>query len=210
MLVNHVFTGDSTWVFQLLLGALWLVGPAVLIATYGQGEAARARSTRLGWLAVCLGGVGFVIGLGWFAAFLDLALGVAAISAARDDSQGFAAPVLPELRRLGATRFAVLFVMMAAISLASIAVPRARHAGTTGVPDRLTVCSRDYRGPAFHYDLKHIEQSGMQPIATAQVMWRNLEIWGETDGFLDQYCGIVVYLRTAPNDFRGYVLLGSP
>lgn len=199
-MLNHDFTGSWTWLFLVLLAVTCLAGPAVLLALTGTGMSAGVVVRRTAIASLSIGIIAIVMQLGWVATSFDLLLGYLGWRATGSSA-----------RSVGASRFLLVarkpaaLALIVAVSLGSVMLPRARHAGWTGTPDRVNICMHDFRGPGYTYDMTYMDQRNAHPVAVVPVLWRNYELWASSTS----KCGSAVYLRTGADQFRRYAVLGE-
>jgi hypothetical protein len=104
---------------------------------------------------------------------------------------------------LGATAVALLVVMY---------LTWAWHEAPWGAkPDRLHFCGRYFGYPGATVPKVRVQLEGDGRIGTVWTWQGRREVWGKRVTILGaDGCGTGLYLRTGPNAFQGYALLGGP
>ena len=79
-----------------------------------------------------------------------------------------------------------------------------------GLPERVHVCGRDYRGPAREQTLAAIRADGIEPVLVDTGVLASCPVGACTAVALPTACSTVVYVRVGDNAYVSYELLGGP
>ena len=79
-----------------------------------------------------------------------------------------------------------------------------------GLPDRVHVCGRDYRGPARVQTLAAIRADGIEPVLVDTGFFAPCPVGACTAVALPTPCATVVFIRVGDDAYVSYELLGGP
>ena len=119
-----------------------------------------------------------------------------------------------EARRRSLVAVAVFAAVL--LPLIAVAVTVLQGPGATsihsrfGLPERVHICGRDYRGPVYEQTLAAIRADGIEPVLVDTGLLAPCPAGACTNVAEPTACATVVYVRIGEDAYVSYELLGGP